>query len=385
MLKDWFCLKDRDKFSIDPKINPNDARYYFCRNEVKERIKEQIQRSFIDPGVPKMIIYGSYGSGKTQTLYYLKHYLENDTPEICHEKPIFVHLDLEMKSRSDCWDWHLQLMEALGVETLSNWIEGIISEGKDIEEQLKKIFKDENYVKAMKDIRVGGDQGHLAWRWLCGKDLKPAELQRLKVTRSLGEVGSSDLVNVLQGIGSLAKERGNKLIFLIDEAEQFLNVKNEDAIESIHNYLRKLAEPMNESVGFIIATFGVSPDEMAEFLVRVDIRTRIGENNIIEIPPLPDIENVEIFIKELLSEFIDYDRVKAKLEEKNINLENMEFYPFTENSFKLLCEYATTDPTKSIPRNILKAVNECAVSAFLKKNIFIDEQIVDSIAPLVFG
>ncbi len=384
-LKDWFCLKNREKLTIDPKINPNDGKYYFCRKEIKERIIEQLQRSFIDPGVPKMIIYGSYGSGKTQTLYYIKHYLENHTPEVCREKPVLVHLDLEMKSKSNCWDWHLQLMEALGIETLSKWIEGIISEGEDIEEQLKNIFKDDNYIKAIKDIRVGGEQGLLAWRWLCGKELKPNELQKLKVTRSLGEVGSSDLVNVLLGIGALAKKRGYKLIFLIDEAEQFLNVKNEDSIESLHNYLRKLAEPINEHVGFVIATFGVTQDQMAEFLVREDIKTRIGESNFIEIPPFPDIENVEIFIKELISEFIDLERVKEKFSDEGKTLEDEEIYPFNREAFYLLCEYATADPTKAIPRNILKAVNECAVSTYLKKKLYIDKEIVDNISSLVFG
>jgi DNA replication protein DnaC len=75
--KEWFCLNGRDSFTIDPKINPEDARFYFGRDEISRRIKKQLRISFVEPGVPKMVVYGSYGSGKTQTLYHLRHFLLN--------------------------------------------------------------------------------------------------------------------------------------------------------------------------------------------------------------------------------------------------------------------------------------------------------------------
>ena len=54
----WFCLKERLNFTIDPQINESDARYYFGRDEVKERLHRQIRHAFIAPGVPKMMISG---------------------------------------------------------------------------------------------------------------------------------------------------------------------------------------------------------------------------------------------------------------------------------------------------------------------------------------
>ena len=73
----WFCLNNRLNFTIDAQINKTDAQYYFGRDDAKARLEKQIRRSFIDPGVPKMMIHGPYGSGKTQTLFYLQYYLEN--------------------------------------------------------------------------------------------------------------------------------------------------------------------------------------------------------------------------------------------------------------------------------------------------------------------
>ena len=92
--KNWFCLKDRESFTIDPKINPPDARFYFGRAQLDERMKNQIKRAFIDPQVPKMMVWGPYGCGKTQTLYYLAYWMEHETPASCKGKPHTVHLDI---------------------------------------------------------------------------------------------------------------------------------------------------------------------------------------------------------------------------------------------------------------------------------------------------
>ena len=60
---EWFCLKDRQNFTIDPQVNPGDARYYFGRDDIRDRLQRQIRRSFIAPGIPKMMVWGPYGSG----------------------------------------------------------------------------------------------------------------------------------------------------------------------------------------------------------------------------------------------------------------------------------------------------------------------------------
>ena len=64
MFKDWFCLNNRETFSIDPKVNPSDARFYFGRDPLRERMQKQISRAFIDPQVPKIMFYGAYGPEK---------------------------------------------------------------------------------------------------------------------------------------------------------------------------------------------------------------------------------------------------------------------------------------------------------------------------------
>jgi len=382
--KQWFCLNGRESFTIDPKVNPKDAKFYFGRAEIKNRIKAQLRRSFVEPGVPKMVIYGSFGSGKTQTLFHLEYSLQNERPEACHQIPKLLHLDLEMNSKSDHKNWHLQLLETLGKPIVSNWIDKLFSQTQNLDLELKNMFGNVNMAEAAKNLRVGGDMGLLAWRWFCGYELKPNELERLNVTRSLGDLGAGDMINALVGIGRLAERNGEKLIFLMDEAEQFKNVKTGDATESLHTYLRKLAEPSNSSVGYILASYALTLDDMAELIVRADVRTRIGENNFIEIPPLPSIHDVQVFLKELLLELINQNQAEEKIHNESLGV-SLETYPFTAESFSILCEYASQDPIKALPRNLIKAVNECAISAWDERKPIIDPNIVNEIAPLIFG
>ena len=107
--KEWFCLKERDSFTIDPKINSEDAKFYFGRETIKTQLLNQLKRAFLSAGVTKMLIYGPFGSGKTQTLFCIGYILRNNRPSTCKLNIHTVPLDLEMRSKSNFRDWHLQL------------------------------------------------------------------------------------------------------------------------------------------------------------------------------------------------------------------------------------------------------------------------------------
>jgi len=164
--KEWFCLKNRESFTIDAKINSDDARFYFGRGEIRDWIKSQLKKSFVDPGVPKMFLYGPYGSGKTQTLYHIEYYLKTQKPEVCKLSPKTIHVVLEMHSKSDSFDWHIQLMEMIGRDTVVKWVEQIRNRG-NLDTELRKITSDPSIISAILNLPSGGDIGLSAWRWLC--------------------------------------------------------------------------------------------------------------------------------------------------------------------------------------------------------------------------
>ena len=50
-----------------------------------------------------------------------------------------------------------------------------------------------------------------------------------------------------------------------------------------------------------------------------------------------------------------------------------------------MCDYACQDAIKSTPRNIIKTINECAIAAWDSQKKVIDDDIVNDIAPIIFG
>jgi hypothetical protein len=137
-------------------------------------------------------------------------------------------------------------------------------------------------------------------------------------------------------------------------------------------------------VGFVISTYALTLDDMPSVMVRADVRGRIGAINYVEIPPLPTVEDVRRFLRELLSELIDRTAAETRIREEKLK-STLETYPFSAEGFESACEFASQDPAKALPRNIIKTLNECAISAWDEGKPVIDEAIVNEIAPLVFG
>jgi len=378
---EWFCLNNRDSFIIDPKINEIDARFYFGHDNIKQKITRQLRHSYVG-NVPKMLLVGQYGSGKTQMLFYIRHLLLNQPPPTLKLTPRIVMLAIEMKSKSNHQDLHLQLMEGISKSVVSDWVGSIAKKGLNLEEELRKIFGDENVVQALVKLIVGGID-YVAWRWLTGQDLSIKELEQLRVTRNLGQIGAGAMVDELVGVGRLAELLGEKIVFLMDEAERFLNVSNADAEGALEDYFRELSENRNDSVGFFIAATAGGIEGAARFLNTDAVLTRMGKQNVIVIPPIPTLDDVKSFVTQMLSEIVEQGLAERTIKENDLGIP-LATYPFEADSFDLLCEYASQDSFKALPRNIINAINECAITAWDEKKRVIDSDIVTGIAPLVF-
>ena len=385
--QDWFCLKNRATFTIDPKVNPDDAKLYFGREPLRQRIRKQVSRAFIDPRVPKMMFYGAYGSGKTQTLYHMAWDVQANKPTSCKGQPYVVHVDVEMQSKSTADSWHLQVTEALEMATVQGWLNTLFNSSANFEQEVAKLTPEANLRMGFTQLRGGGDLAFSAWRWLTGQDMSAGELQEIKVTRCLGDVGVGDLVAAIIAIGNLARAVNRELVFFMDEMENLINVKTGDAAESWHDYLRKLSDNSNSSVGFVLGFKADTLDEAPRILVRSDIISRIGRQNLIELETLAAPANVKSFVEDMLTHLIDEAKAQALISGQSLPTE-LKRYPFTKSAFELMCDYACQDPHKSTPRNIIRTINECAITAWdatpAKKRV-VDDAIVNDIAPVIFG
>lgn len=290
-----------------------------------------------------------------------------------------------MQSKSTAVSWHIQNMEALGMYAIQEWIHKLQDLG-DFDTELKKITNDANTIQALKHLRGSGNLCFQSWRWLSAQKLVARELQEINITRNLGEVGVGDMVNILQACGNLAKAVGVCIIFFIDEMEELLNVREGDAAESWHQYIRKLADNANSSVGFVIGFKANTIDEAPRVLIRGDVKQRISAPNYIELDTLSAVANVQQFVKEMLAHLVDQPQAGQVIQtERLTGSATVDTYPFTTSAFDLLCDYACQDPIQSTPRNIIRTINECAIAAWDAKKRIIDDAIVNDIAPIVFS
>ena len=386
LFQDWFCLKNRATFTIDPKVNPDDAKLYFGRDTLRDRIKKQVSRAFIDPQVPKMMFYGAYGSGKTQTLYHMAWDMQANSPPSCKGQPHVVHLDIEVQSKSSADSWHLQMTEALEMGTVQGWLDTLFNNSQNFDQKISKLTPETNLQMAFKQLRGGGELAFGAWRWLTGQKLSAGELQDIKVTRTLGQVGVGDLVSGVIALGNLARSVGRELVFFMDEMEGLQNVKQGDAAESWHDYLRKLSDTSNSSVGFVLGFKADTIDDAPRILIRPDVISRVGKLNLIELETLAAPANVKTFVEDMLEHLIDEPMANALIKAESL-ASKFKKYPFTDSAFDLMCDYACQDPHKSTPRNIIRTINECAITAWDSnpRERIVDDAIVNDIAPVVFG
>ena len=166
--------------------------------------------------------------------------------------------------------------------------------------------------------------------------------------------------------------------------EELQNIREGDATESWHQYIRKLSDNANSSVGFIIGFKADTRDDAPEVLVRGDVFSRISANNYIELETLAAPANVKQFVEEMLEHLIDQVQADKRIQREGLT-STVKTYPFAASAFDLLCDYACQDVSKSTPRNIIRTINECAIAAWDEKEQVIGEEIINEIAPIIFG
>src|SRR5262249_23117564 len=117
-MQTWFGLKNEHiDFTI---ANDVDARLFFARHDLDEKLQAILRRSFRTGNPPKFVLYGEYGVGKTHTMRHVQYVIEHN-PDF-RARVVFVELpDITSKSGFDVA--HSALLDALGFEVASGWIQ----------------------------------------------------------------------------------------------------------------------------------------------------------------------------------------------------------------------------------------------------------------------
>lgn len=366
-MKEWFCLKEKDYFYIDPQ---EDAPVYFGRQELHQRLMMTLRNSFMTKaGVPKILVWGPWGGGKTHTLFHIKYFLEHDA-EVPPCEVIYFDLG-PLASRSTYARLHRMFMETLGMETVRGLANDLLSSmvGPDLEDRLRRYFPNSNIGNALRSLSYGGSapQSLMAWKWLCGENLRDDQQRTLPVTKNL--TGEGELIEVTLAIAKLMRDiRNRRIIYLVDEAEQLNSVTNPDAERTFIWSIRQLAdETVNRVTGFVFAATGRHGEELPSILQRDEIRSRIRDPNIIPIEHFGGVQDIRNFVVELLQDLVDRERAEQEIQKHGLPA-TPETYPFTEDALDQLCEFlgepGETGELRSLPREIIGSINDCAVRSY---------------------
>jgi hypothetical protein len=372
-LQDFLCLRDRDTFTINPR---EDSELYFGRQELEKQLKDRIQNDLLLRGVPKIIMHGPYGSGKTHTLYHVRHYVQSQLD--WDEKLEVIILSMgPLKAKTSYQHLHRKLMDALGRDSVQRLAEAAIRRyvGPDLEEELRDYFDDSATANAVRFLCLGGKVSLAAWKWLCGDKLNSTEQEMLNIAHNL--TGTDELVRVLVSIGKLYTDVANtRVIFLIDEAETLREITDPNSIEEFRWAFRELSDDKNRYLGFVLAyQVAGGAEEALLWLEEPAILTRLGgESGLIGIPYLARVEDARQFIQDLLDNLVDRESAHKAIEERGLSCTS-DTFPFSEEALSLIEQYVTEDPLKALPRIIINKMNECAVTAFRGGALSVDEDI----------
>jgi len=395
-LKDYCCL-NKPRFKIDPQ---EDAEWYFGNSSVQDSIITRLKTDIDVRGVPKFGFFGRFGFGKTHTLFHLKYLFEKSDS---YYKSISFYLRVAPYSEDDPqtrgWVYiHRKILDSMGESFLRKLVKASDnmpgSRERDLIEVIRGQFKfgDANLKQSLayvlssfflRDVRDTCE----AWGWLRGQAMCQG------VTKTLDN--SSDMVHTLLNIGTLARwALEEPIVLLFDEAQALQEVKKASYVQ-IHDSFLQLAEPDNQDVGFVIATFGTGADIIPPVLMRPpDIISRLGvtENNLQEaFIDLKDMVRQKSdfleFAKQVLKNLIDESKAKILINKYNLTQVNPTELPFTDEALNRIAETVSQQEPNRNPRKIIGILAQLASEAYQKaksenKYIIIDKVFVNANARL---
>jgi len=377
-LQEYFCLRDRPNFAINVKTSSEDAAHYFGSTHLDERLASKIEMGFRTGFPAKIYLAGEYGAGKTHTLYHIKHHFESGWDEASEGYRVLpLVFELEASSESTYRVLHGEMLNAIGMERLKATVtQFLAASAAELDRRMREVFGSDDLVHVMRSMAVGtGEGAFLAWRWLTGESLSPRDRADLGVAESLS--GTYDLVNVIVRLGKLFEVQGERLLFLVDEAESLHNVTKPDPQRSWHDGIRKLADQDNSTVSFVLAYFETPTMRMPTFIKEADIITRIGPENVIEVAPMEGVENVRQFVEQLCEYMIDPSCAARR------DAAPSHPYPFEQPALELFSELCVEDLGAAVPRNIIRAVSECALETYRRGKPLVSEDVVQQVVPQV--
>ena len=315
-------------FTLNPK---EEYRVFFVRKEEADKFIDYIRGIIASGRVPKAVIYGVFGLGKTHFLHYVLYKLGDvsssvyvETPP-CHRRTKFTELYGSVLRR-------MGGRYVLGL--LDRAIDTLQSEGKSLDEYLKL---DPDLAYTIEEA-VRGKEQHTLWRYLSGAKLRSAEVQSIgAMTNQLNE---DEAVSFLNAVALLIKAfEGKQLMLLVDEIENTNDIGG-DSLSMFREAIRGLVDESSR-VGTVFAATGRAMEGLPICITDESVRRRIGFPNYMYFEEYT-VDNLAQFIYEVIRyrRREDFDVKVTVKKAKEIAAEGVteRSYPFTEGGIGKIIE-----------------------------------------------
>lgn len=388
-LKEYYGLRT-ESLSIDPWL---DSPQYFGDMAVPERIIDRIESDFVKPrGVPKFVVHGAYGSGKTHTLAFIKYTLENFKPY--PTEPLYVNM-APLSSRERYRRIHTRLVDAISLDSVIVAVETVMDSITNDDKVQGLIgenilpFGDDSLkisqANIFRNLLFGGRQRQLSWEWMKGSKNSTDQAVMLGTRKDLDE--PADFVNCLLNLGSLYfRGLNKKLVFLIDEAEAIRQVTSADAQNEIRFMIRLLLENTNNVVGTVFAVqVEGGMESIGEFFTNEDIKRRLDfDEGYIDLDgSVNQISDSNQFIRQAIQYLVNQEAASETIEIDGLSTTS-DLFPFTEDAIEAITSHVADNPSAASPAFILSVMSGSAIAAWrqraeFEKHVLVGRDIIEQI------
>lgn len=394
-LQQYCALRNRTRFYVDP---IQDAHWFFGNREVEQALIARIEADLDVRGVPKCGIGGRFGIGKTHTLNHVRWLVESEHRYPFRAFMLDVVWDEGNKELNSWRNVHCRMLDALGEDFIRDVVRQFEKNVKDPDIELsdalfaKFRFGDVNLKRSLATVLADYFKREVkstvpAWQWL--KADPKANAQNLQVPKLVNE--AADMVFTILNIGSLhSATSGQKLVFLMDEAQNLGNVRKADA--EVHRGFLKLADPDNVDVGFVLAAFGGGTEQIPKVLTTPqDILSRLGvtpaninDAFILLQKVLQTEAHIREFMNEVLDNLVDVTAASALITDHALDGVAANRIPFTEAALARIAKALANREENRNPRLIIDTMARACSRAYhtgreAGKYALVDTQLVDPI------
>jgi len=286
-----------DNFEPDPRA---DCAIYFGRDDVLQRITEEIRSSFSQAICPKIVVQGGWGYGKTHTLYHLSYLLSNSAT--C----VYVPLP-DIDPHDDLVSGFYAFL--IGAMTSNGLLENIVRTARE-KGVLAKYVEEPTLFNALDGMIVSSFTRREAYKnWLMGKEISATDQKDTNLPKRIDLLRPDACIAVLRCLGNMFLDRlglmgkRSMLFFLIDEAHRLERISLRNKSKYYGEWYTAFKELIHDAfpvsmvfgVGYSVGQPGAFQIDLLQY---PEIASRMGARWI-QLAPIP-VPQLEIFVKSVI-------------------------------------------------------------------------------------